>query len=88
MGIVLRIVGIMLAVVIVIGVLGTVVGVGANLVRYMTNQGFDFQMAFNWSWNEFREWVDEHNPFTAKADNVIVYEMVNQNVDVRPCTEL
>jgi len=69
MGIVVKVIAIVMAVVIGVGILGTVAGVGVNLVRYMANQGFDFGMAMRWSWDSYVEWLEKVNPIKmATAD--------------------
>lgn len=87
MGIVVKVVAIVMAVVIAVGILGTIIGVGVNLVHYMVNQGFNFQNAFSWSWNSYVEWVQKINPFKETAEQM-TYDFVNKNVDVVACINL
>lgn len=86
MSMVLKVVAIVVAVVLVIGILGTVIGVGVNLVRYMVNQNFSFENAFNWSWSEFTSWLTTVNLFKAAADEYI--PMANKCVNIVPCIDL
>ena len=89
MGIVLKVVAIVLAVVIAVGIIGTLIGVGIGVVRYMANQNFDFGTAISWSWDEYMEWLQKVNPIkVSNAEDVIVYEMTNKNINVVPCINL
>lgn len=88
MSILLKVVGIVMVVVLAVGILGTAIGVGVNVVHYMAMQNFDFGTAVSWSWDQYVEWLKEHNPIkTANAD-VIEYKMVNRYVEVKPCINL
>ena len=86
MNIVLKVVAIVMAVIIAVGILGTIIGVGTNLVRYMVNQNFSFGNAFNWSWTEFTNWLATISPFKATAEMYI--PMANQNINIVPCIDL
>lgn len=81
MGTVVKVIAIVLAVVIGVGVLATVIGVGVNLGRYMFNQGFDFQQALAWSWNEYTEFIQKHLPF--RATTAEEFPMTNVHVEIK-----
>lgn len=85
MGIVVKVIAIVMAVVIAIGILGTVAGVGVNLVRYMANQGFDFGMAMRWSWDSYVEWLEKVNPIKTTATEEFPTCL---NETVKPCVDL
>jgi len=87
MSMVLKVMAIVMAVIIAIGILGTIIGVGTNLVRYMVNQNFSFGNAFYWSWNEFTNWLATVNPFKAATAEMYI-PMANQNINVVPCIDL
>lgn len=87
MGIVLKVVGIVMAIVIAVGIIGTIIGVGINVVHYMAKQHFNFKEAIEWSFDEYVEWLKKVNPIkTAEADEI--YNFTNKNIDVVPCTSL
>ena len=87
MSIVLKALSITVAIVIAVGILGTTIIVGSNLIRYMNNQGFDFNNAINWSWKEYTDWIEAHNPFKATAEEETI-PFANQYIDVVPCINL
>ena len=91
MGIVVKIIGIIMAIVIAVGAVGTAICVGSNLVQYMAKQGFDLQTAFAWSWQQYTEKINDvmkGAPIFGQTTEIETYVMTNQKVDVVACTNL
>ena len=85
-----RILAIILAVVVVICILGTFGYIAVKTAGYMINQHFDFNQAWEWSWADYGEMM-QNLLGQAKAENDNYFEYtytVNQYIDILPCVDL
>lgn len=84
---VIRIVAIVLAVVITLGVVCSVAFIGVKTAHYMIKQNFNFKDALTWSWEDYTKIIEKFIPFAKAESNEIDYN-INKHIDVVPCTAL
>ena len=81
---------IVLAVIILIGIIGSIGFMVFKVSDYMINQNFNFRMAWDWSLNDLNDIITNmNNMFGAAAENYQEYRYsVNEYIDVVGCTSL
>lgn len=82
-----KILAIILAAIIVIGLFATIGYVGVKMFGYIIHQNFDFGTAWSWAWADYAEFM-QNLLGQAHAEDYIIFPMTNQNIDVVACTAL
>ena len=81
---------VIIAVVLVVGIIASIGYIGIKTAGYMINQHFDFNQAWEWSWEDYGEMM-QNLLGQAKAENDNYFEYtytVNQYIDILPCVDL
>lgn len=87
----IKVICIVLAAILTIGIVGTMGFMIVKTVGYMINQHFDIGTAIQWSWTDFTDFVRGIFGGGAKAEDPNHWETtytVNQHIDVVACTSL
>lgn len=85
----IKVIALIVAAVIVVGILAGVVALGIGTVRYMTDQKFNFVDAIHWAWDDMVNWVNNTFGIGKKDDEEpLQFGYTNQYVEVVACTSL
>lgn len=78
----MRIVVILLAIILAVGILSTIGYVGFKTIDYMISQGFEFGDALYWAWDDYTDlaWKNIFGKVKAENQNFLGYDNVNRNV--------
>lgn len=87
MGTIIKVISLVMACILVVGFLGSAIAIGANTVKYMSKQKFDFGEAIKWSFEDYRDWLN--HIFDKNDENEpIEFGYTNRYVEVVACTDL
>lgn len=85
-----RVIAIILAAVITIGILGTIGFVGVKTGAYIINQNFNISEALEWAWEDYTNFVTGiFEGAKGENDNYKEWEYtINKYIEVKGCTSL
>lgn len=85
----IKVISIILAAIIVVGIIGSLGFIGVKTGLYMVNQKFNIGEALDWAWEDYTNFVMGIFE-TAKADqDYFEYDYnINKNIDIVACTAL
>lgn len=84
-----RILAIIITIVVVVGILGTFGYIAVKTAGYMINQHFNFNQAWEWSWADYGEMMQNiFGKANAEEDYFEYTYTVNQYIDILPCVDL
>ena len=86
----IRVIAIVLAFVLVIGIIGSAIFMAVKVGGYMINQNFDFETAWEWAKDDFVNFVTGiFGKANSESEDYFEWEYtVNKYIDVVGCTSL